>query len=242
MTRTLTLVACLFAAPLAAQTVNPCDTAPQTCPTVVSTTATAQTRIPNTAADITLGLTVSKPTLVEAQRALGLQSSSLLAYLRAQRAQRLITTNVSFSPDTKPQKNAQDKLVGYTGSTQVSFRTTPNLAPEILVGALTNGGNTIDSTTFTPTEQEIDDTRRDLAAQATKIAIAQVETIAKALSMQLVAVRDISVGTPDSVEPRVRFAAKSKMMSAAAPAPPIETASGDQQISMTVSIDAAVGK
>ncbi len=116
--------------------------------------------------------------------------------MRAQGAQRLITTNVSFTPETKTQKNAADKTVGYTGSTRVSLRTTPEKAPDVLAGALANGANTIDSTVFTPTEQEIDDARRDLAAQATKTAVTQVESIAKAMGLKLVAVRDVSVGSP----------------------------------------------
>ncbi len=236
----------LNAARLGAQTAYPCETAPQTCPTIVSTSATAQTRIENTAVDITLGLTVTKVGLPSAQRALALQTSSLLAFLRAQGAQRLITTNVSFTPETKTQKNAADKTVGYTGSTRVSLRTTPEKAPDVLAGALANGANTIDSTVFTPTEQEIDDARRDLAAQATKTAVTQVESIAKAMGLKLVAVRDVSVGSPSPAASETsdeRMYAPMRAMKAAAPAPPpIETASGEQQLQISVYMIAAVGR
>ncbi len=224
--------------------VDVCLTAPQNCPTIVATTATAQTRIPNTAVDITLGLTITKAGLPATQRALATQSSTLLSYLRAQGAQRLITTNVSFTPETRYQKNAADRTVGYTGTTSLSFRTTPEKAPDLLAGALSNGANTIDSTVFTPTEQEIDDARRDLAAQATKTAVAQVESIAKAVGLRLLAVRDIAVGSPTPVrseefEPGMAMRA----MKVAQPAPPpVAVAQGEQQLSLSISITAAVGR
>lgn len=223
-----------------------CVTAPQSCPTYVSTTATAQTRIPNTAVDISLGLTVTKVGLPAAQRALAAQSSALLTFLRAQGAQRLITNNVSFTPETRYQKNTVDKTVGYTGTTTVSFRTTPDKSPDILAGALTNGANTIDTTVFTPTEQEIEDARRDLAAQATKTAVAQVETIAKAVGLRMLALRDVSVGSPSPAASEnndgIYMRAMKAMPVAAAAPPPIATAQGDQQLSISVSVTAAVGR
>ena len=226
-------------------TADPCLTTPQNCPTYISTAASAQTRIPNTAVDISLGLTVTKVGLPAAQRALAQQSATRLAYLRAQGAQRLITNNVSFTPETRYQKNTVDKTVGYTGTTTVAFRTTPEKAPDLLAGALANGANTIDTTVFTPTEQEIEDARRDLAAQATKTAVAQIETIAKAVGRRMLALRDVSVGSPSPAASEnndgIVMRAMKAMPAAAAP-PPIATAQGDQQLSISVSVTAAVGR
>ncbi|GAA3759586.1 SIMPL domain-containing protein [Terriglobus aquaticus] len=223
-------------------TVDPCATAPQSCPTLVSTSATAQTRIANTAVDVTLGLTVTQTDLPAAQRSLSTQSNQLIAYLRAQGVQRLFTNNVSFSPETRFQKNAADKTVGYTGSTSVSFRTTPDKAPEILSAALNNGANTINSTVFTPTEQQMEDARRDLAAQATKSAMAEIESIAKAVNSHVVALRDIQVGAVSGGEPRPMPMMMRAMKADMPVAAPIATAEGDQQISLTVSVTAAVAK
>ncbi|WP_419806038.1 SIMPL domain-containing protein [Terriglobus sp.] len=225
---------------------DPCATTPQNFPTYISTTGTAQTRIPNTAVDITLGLTVMKVGLPATQRALAAQSGTLLTFLRAQGAQRLITTNVSFTPETRYQKHSLDKTVGYTGTTSVSFRTTPEKAPDLLAGALANGANTIDGTVFTPTEQEIEDARRDLAAQATKTAVAQVETIARAVGLHVLSMRDISVGsaspgTPDIPSPAM-VAMPAMMRAGEPPPPPIATAQGDQQLSISVSVTAAAGR
>ncbi len=238
------ITACLLAPAAQAQTApNSCDTAPQSCATLVSTEATAQTRLPNTAVDISLGLTVSKVDLPGTQRALAQKTSSLLKFLRAEGAQRLITTNISFTPDTRSQKNGPDRTVGYTGTSSLTLRITPEKAPDLLGGALANGANTIDSTTFTPTEEEIAAARRELAAEATKTAAAQADSIAKAVSLHVIAIRDVQVNAALVAypEPRGGFAPM-RAMREAAPAPPIQTAAGDQQVSVTVSLTAAAGR
>ncbi len=220
---------------------DPCATAPQTCATLIYTHATAQSRIPNTAVDISVGITASGRDLPSVQRALAEKSSSLLAYLRAQKAQRLITTSVSFSPSVKSQKNAPDKTVGYDASSQVSFRTTPERAPDLLSGVLGHGANNIDSNTFTPTEEEVAAARAALSAEATRTAIAQAETIAKAAGMHVVAVRTVNVEADAGFEPRAR-AFPMQMKALAAPAPPIEIAAGDQSLSMRVDVTIAAAR
>lgn len=223
---------------VAAQTQpDPCATAPASCATLITTRATSETRIPNTAVDVSVGVNASGKDLADVQRALATQSNGLLAYLRGQKVDRLITANINFSPDTRSQKNAPDKTVGYNGSEQVSFRTTPEKAPDILAGVLTNGANEIEGTTFTPTEQEIADARKKLSEDATKTAVAQADAIARAAGMHVVAVRNINVDN-GMVQPMPR----SRVMAFeanAAPAVPMQTASGDQQLSVSVNITAA---
>ncbi len=223
-----------------AQAPDPCATAPQTCATLIETHATSEMRIPNTAVDVSVGVSASGKDLPEVQRALAEQSNKLLAYLKGQQVERLITTAVNFAPDTRSQKNAPNKTVGYSGSEQVSFRTTPEKAPEILVGVLSNGANEIDSTSFTPAEQEIADARSRLAEDATKTAIAQADSIARAAGIKVVAIRQINVD--NSVFEPVRIRARLMDLSAgvaAAPPPPIPTAPGEQQLSVNVNITAA---
>ncbi len=172
---------------------DPCSTAPATCATLITTRATSETRIPNTAVDVSVGVSAAGTNLADVQRALATQANGLLVYLHTQKVDRLMTTNISFSPDTRSQKNAPDKTVGYNGSEQVNFRTTPEKAPEILAGVLANGANEIDGTTFTPTEEEIADARRKLSEDATKTAVAQADAIARAAGIHVVALRDINV-------------------------------------------------
>jgi len=222
-----------------AQTPDPCATAPQTCATLIETHATSEMRIPNTAVDVSVGVSASGKDLPEVQRALADQSNKLLAYLKGQQVERLITIQVSFRPDIKEQKSGPDRTVGYNGSAQVTFRAKPDKVADLLAGVLVNGANQIESTRFTPTEQEIAEARRHLSEDATKTAVAQAEAIAKAAGMKVVAIRNISVDNDREFQPGL-------ISMNGGPAPvnsvltiPVATASGDEQLSIRVNITAA---
>jgi uncharacterized protein len=240
MTLRLMLALLAFSPIALAQAPDPCNTAPASCATLIETRATAETRIPNTAVDVSVGVSATGRTLPEVQRTLANKSNALLAYLRAQKVDRLITTSVSFSPETHYDKSGPDKTVGYDGSEQVSFRMTPEKAPDLLTGVLTNGANTIDSTTFTPTEEEIANARRKLAEEATRTAIAQADSIAAAAGIKVAAIRNISVDNSAFEPIRVRAAGVMFADKQIVPAPPpMNTASGDQQLSVQVNLTAA---
>jgi uncharacterized protein YggE len=198
-------------------------------------------RIPNTAVDVSVGVSASGKDLPEVQRALADQSNKLLAYLKGQQVERLITTRVSFAPETKYDKSGPNKTVGYSGSERVSFRAKPDKVADILAGVLANGANAIQSKTFTPTEEEIAATRRKLSEDATKTAVAQADAIAKAAGMKVVAIRNISVDSENIFQPAglsAEVMANSFDQRVAAQVP-VDTASGDEQLSIRVNITAA---
>ena len=216
---------------------SPCNTAPQSCATTISTRATATRRMLNSAVDITVGLTASDKEIGSVQRQLAQQTGTLLAYLRRQKVERLITNSVNVSPEVHYEKNAANKIVGYNGSTSISFRTSPEKAPEILTGVLTNGANTIGATNFTPTEEDLRTARQELSAEAVRTAVSQANAIAKAAEMRVVAVKSINVDNQNSFSPRPTMYAGivgAKLDSV----PPIDTAAGEQEI--TVAVDVVV--
>jgi uncharacterized protein YggE len=229
-----------------AQTPDPCATAPQTCATLIETHATSEMRIPNTAVDVSVGVSASGKDLPEVQRALADQSNKLLGYLQGQQVERLITTRVSFAPDTRSQKSGPDKTVGYDGSARISFRAKPDKVADILAGVLTNGANAIESTIFTPTEEEIAEARRHLSEDATKTAVAQADAIAKAAGMKVVSIRDISVDSDNIFQPvSISAGVQANSFEYKARSPqttPVDTASGDEVLSIRVNIVAAAAR
>jgi uncharacterized protein YggE len=242
MSLRVTLTALLLCLPTAfAQAPDPCATAPQSCATLIQTHATSQTRLPNTSVDVFVGLSASGKDLVETQRSLAAKSNSLIAYLRTQQVQRLITARVSFSPDTKYDRSGPEKTVGYSASSRISFRTTPDKLADLLAGVLSNGANSIESTTFTPTEEEIAKARRELSADATRTAVAQAESIANAAGMKVVSIRNIAVDTDSNpIFQTSQLEVNGMMDFKKDRAPmPVETASGDEQLSIRVNITAA---
>jgi uncharacterized protein YggE len=227
-----------------AQAPDPCATAPQTCATLIETHATSEMRIPNTAVDVMVGVSASGKDVPEVQRHLASKSNALLTYLKAQQVERLITVSVSFSPETRYDKSGPDKTVGYDGSARIAFRTTPDKVADVLGGVLANGANEIDSTIFTPTEQELADARRRLSEDATRIAAEQADAIAKAAGIKVVAIRNISVDSSGFVQSDAMKADRYRgglfdMKARTAAPSPIQAASGDDQLTVQVDIVAA---
>lgn len=201
--------------------------------------ATARKRLPNTAADVVLGIQVDGRSGDAVSSSLAQKSQTLVEYLRKQGVERLRTENVNFQPQVESPPNGPDKIVGYTGTANVSFRTTADKLGTVLSGSLENGANTVSQTQFTPSESEIDAARRDLGIEATKTALARADAIAEAAGLRVVRVETINVAGEENVVP-LQFAAKVEAGLRAAR--PVQTVSGEQEVSVRVSVQVGVSK
>ena len=199
---------------------------------IVSTSATAHRRIPNTVAEISVGIQTQGTDAKSVSRDLAERSQTLLDWLRSQGAERLATDQISFQPQTHEEKNGQQKIVGYTGNTSVSFRTTPEKAGAILSGVLDHGANTIQQTSYSPSEADQDKVRKELAQEATRTAVAQAEAVANAAGTKVIGVREVTVEPGGIVRPVMYRQMAATAM--AAPAPPMGTEAGEQEISVNV--------
>jgi uncharacterized protein len=232
--------AALFSAPLARAQQGNELTLPVNAG-LVSTSATAHRRIPNTVADVSVGIQTQGADAASVSRDLAQRSQTLLEWLRGQGAERLATDQISFQPQTHEEKSGQQKIVGYTGSTTVSFRTTPEKVGAILSGVLDHGANTIQQTSYGPKEEEADKVRKELAQEATRTAIAQGEAVAQAAGTHVIGVREVNVEPSGIVRPMPMMRMQSFEMKAAPP-PPIAGEAGEQDISVTVSIKLTVSR
>ena len=201
--------------------------------------ATARKRLPNTAADVVLGIQVEGRNGDAVSSSLAQKSQTLVEYLKKQGVERLRTENVNFQPQVESPPNQPDKIVGYTGTANVSFRTTADKLGTVLSGSLDNGANTVSQTQFTPSESEIDAARRDLAIDATKTALARADAVAEAAGLRVVKVEAINVAGEENVVP-LQFAAK--VEGGLRAARPVQTVSGEQEVSVRVSVQVGVSK
>jgi len=202
--------------------------------------ATARKRLPNTATDVVLGIQVDGRNGDAVSSSLAQKSQTLVEYLRKQGVERLRTENVNFQPQVESPPSGPDKIVGYTGTANVSFRTTADKLGTVLSGSLENGANTVSQTQFTPSESEIDAARRDLAIEATKTALARADAIAEAAGLHVVKVETINVAGEENVVP-LQFAAKVEG-GMRAPARSVQTVSGEQEVAVRVSVQVGVSK
>jgi uncharacterized protein YggE len=204
---------------------------------IVSTSATAHRRIPNTVADVSVGIQTQGSDAASVSRDLAQRSQTLLDWLRGKGAERLATDQISFQPQTHEEKSGQQKIVGYTGSTSVSFRTTPEKVGAILSGVLDHGANTIQQTSYAPKEEEQDKVRKELAQEATRTAVAQGNAVAEAAGTHVIGVREVNVEPSGVIRPMPMMRMSANAM--AAPAP-MGTEAGEQDISVNVSVKLTV--
>jgi uncharacterized protein YggE len=207
---------------------------------IVSTSATAHRRVPNTVVDVAAGIQTQGQDAASVSRDLAQRSQTLLGWLRAQGAERLATEQISFQPQTHEEKNGQQRIVGYNGSTTVSFRTTPAKAGEILSGVLDHGANTIQQTSYSPTEEAEDKARKELAQEATKSAMEQAEAVAAAANTRVIGVREVNVQVNGFVRPMPMMRMQAEV--AKASSPPMDTQAGDQEVSVNVSVRLTVSR
>ena len=205
----------------------------------VSTQATAHRRVPNTVADVSVSIQTQGANADTVARDLAQRSQTLLSWLRSQGAERLATSQVSFDPQTHTEKNGQEKIVGYNGSTTVSFRTAPEKLGAVLSGVLEHGANSIQQTSYSPTEEEQDKVRKELAQEATRTAVAQAEAVAAAAGTHVIGVREVNVEPTGIIRPMPMMARMAAPIAQLA-APPVATEAGDQDISVNVSVKLTV--
>jgi uncharacterized protein len=206
---------------------------------LVSTSATAHRRIPNTVADVSVGIQTQGADAASVSRDLAQRSQTLLDWLRGQGAERLATDQISFQPQTHEEKSGQQKIVGYTGNTTVSFRTTPEKVGAILSGVLDHGANTIQQTSYAPKEEDEDKVRKELAQEATRTAMAQGEAVANAAGTHVIGVREVNVEPSGIMRPMPMMRMS---MGAATKEIPMAGEAGDQDISVTVSAKLTVSR
>ena len=203
-------------------------------PTVI-TRGTARDRLPNTVADVQLGVETRGRTVAEVQAALAAGSAPLIAYLRTTSAERTRTEGVNVDPelDPNPTRGQPPRIVGYAGRLSVTFQIDGAKLGAVLTGALGQGANTIQAVYQHPRETEVDAARLRLAAAATRIALDLGRTVAEAAGMKAGPPRQITVDGAQSY-PRVRMAAPAMMMAPAPAPPPMTTESGDSEVTASV--------
>lgn len=235
----------VLAGPLLAQSPTATSEAATPQPTPGGTIvigATARKRVPNTVADVVVGIQADGRDVATVSQLLEQHSQALLEFLRQQGAERLRTEDVSVEPQTKTQPNSRDQIVGYGGHLSISFRSTPQQLPALLGGSLEHGANTIIQTVLMPSEGEIDAARQELAINATKTALAQAEAVAKAADARIVGIREINVAPEGEVVPLGRAQAGKGLAVSAAVDRAIATAAGEQELAVRVVVHAAIDR
>jgi len=205
---------------------------------VINTHAEAHRRLPNTVSDASVGIEVHARDVPGATALLARQSQDLLNYLRTEKVERLRTEGVSVEPEMQEVHGQPDRITGYTGRTTVTFRTTPDRLPVLLAGCLDHGANSASQAGSSPREEEIEQARQELAAEAARSALAQASTVARAIGARVTGVLGVDVDpSGGDAMPMTRPA---MAMRAARPGAAVPVEAGEADIQVQVQVKAGI--
>ena len=224
-----------------------CSSGVQPQSRILSTHAMAHRRLSNTVADVSVGIETNGVTMVEVSRALATRSQSLMTYLKREGADRLTTGQVTIEPKIDGSKGSEgraDRIVGYTGTMSQNFRSPADKVSDLMSGALAQGANTLGEVVFTSREEDIDTARKELAVEATQLAMEQAASVAKAAGSHIAGIRAIDVDPQNATleYAKASFGAPPAPVMAGLRAAPIATAAGDQDLSIAVNVQVEVAQ
>ena len=204
-------------------------------PGLITTHAEAKRRLPNTVSDAVVSIEVHGRDMRGTASALGRQSQALLAFLRGQPTERLRTVGMSFDPEIEQLRGQADRIKGYTGHLNVSFRTAPEQLPGLLAGCLENGATGLGQFGSSPREQEIEAARQEMVAEASQAAFAQARAIGTVVGQRIAGVELVEVDPMPGVSSAP--AVYADLQRAARPPPPVRpiaNEAGDSSFSVVV--------
>ncbi len=205
---------------------------------VINTHAEAHRRLPNTVSDASVGIEVHARDVSGATALLARQSQGLLNYLRTEKVERLRTEGVSVEPEMQEVHGHPDRITGHTGRTTVTFRTTPDRLPVLLAGCLGHGANSASQAGSSPREEEIEQARQELSAEAARSALAQAGTVARAIGARVTGVLQVDVDpSGGDAMPGMRPA---MAMHAARPGAAVPVEAGEADIQVQVQVKAGI--
>jgi len=232
----LGLVAASAAPASAQEAAAATGSAPGLVPGLVSASAEASRRLPATVSDAAVTIEVQGRDLRTTAAQLAQRSRGLLDYLGAQGAERLRTEGIGFEPELQEVRSGPSRIKGYSGRATVSFRTVPDRLPALLAGSLENGANGVVQSGSSPREEEVEAARRELAAEATRAAMARVRAVAEAAEARLDGIHRLELD-PARTGGRPDYApAMAMRMERPAAVPPIAVAAGETEVSVRVSL------
>jgi len=219
----LTLLLCLVATPVLA--------APEKLLRTITVNGQGVERIPTTLTEVNLGVEVQAKTAQAAQQEAAKRSSSVVEYLRSRQVQRLQTTGISLNPNYDDSNNMH-RLIGYSATNTVSFRSQTDQVGTVLDQAVKAGATRIDSVSFVATDSAIAQAQLQALQKAVKDAQMQADAVLSTLNLTRQDVVSIQVNNANPPMP-LRQMARANTAFAASPSPVI---GGEQQVEAAVTL------
>jgi uncharacterized protein len=192
--------------------------------------------IPTTIAQVRLGVEAQGKTAAEVQSVIAKRSNAVVAYLKAQNVEKLETTGVNLNPVYSYENNRQ-VLTGYSGSNMVVFRTSNQVAGEIIDQAVKSGASRIDGISFVATDDAITAAQKVALKRATQEAQAQAQAVLSTLNFTQKEIIGIQINNA-TPRPRPMELENAQMLRSVKMADtPTPILGGEQTIEATVTLE-----
>jgi uncharacterized protein len=168
------------------------------------------------------------------------KSAAVVAYLKAQRVEKIKTTGINLNPIYNyPPAGGQPQIKGYTATNSVSFRISNDRAGNVLDGVVKAGATRIDSVSFVASDAAIAKAQVQALKAAALDAQSQGDALLSALNLKRKEITGIQVTSSSmpvpiaaNMEQRV-----SKTAPAARDSAPTPVEGGEQQVEASVMMD-----
>jgi uncharacterized protein len=202
---------------------------------VLSVTGRGTTSISATLAQVSLGVEVSGKSSTTVQKEAANRAARVLQLLRLRKVDKLQTSTVTLTPNYVNENNRQ-RVVGYTATNNVTFRTPTTEAGVTIDEAVKAGATRIDSVNSVPEDAAIERAQSQAIQLATKDAQRQALAALNSLGLQQKAIVGIQIN--DAARPTpipVAFDAISSRATAKAVAP-TQIVGGEQEVQANVTL------
>jgi uncharacterized protein len=200
---------------------------------VLSVTGRGTTAISATLAQVSLGVEVSGKSSTTVQKEAANRAARVLQLLRSRKVDKLQTSSVTLTPNYVNENNRQ-RLVGYTATNNVTFRTPTTEAGVTIDEAVKAGATRVDSVSSVPEDAAIERAQSQAIQLATKDAQRQAQAALSSLGLQQKAIVGIQIN--DASRPLPIAADFGRARQSLAKTAPTEIVGGEQEVQANVTL------
>jgi uncharacterized protein len=202
---------------------------------ILLVTGRGTTSIAATLAQVNLGVEVTGKNSTTVQKEAANRAARVLQLLRLRKVDKLQTSTVTLTPNYANENNRQ-RLVGYTATNNVTFRTPTTEAGVTIDEAVNAGATRVDSVSSVPEDAAIERAQSQAIQLATKDAQRQAQAALSSLGLQQKAIVGIQINDaarptpiPINYEPVGRSALTK-------PVAPTQVVGGEQEVQANVTL------
>ena len=203
---------------------------------VISVTGRGSTSIAATLAQVSLGVEVTGKNSTTVQKEAANRADRILQLLRLRKVDKLQTSTVTLTPNYVNDNNRQ-RLVGYTATNNVTFRTPTVDAGVTIDEAVKAGATRIDSVNSVPEDAAIERAQSQAIQLATKDAQRQALAALNSLGLQQKSIVGIQINDAARPGPTpVAFEDSRSRQTLAKVTAPTQIVGGEQEVQANVTL------